>query len=652
MPRTRSKATRPPLHWLGVAVTAWCAAGVVACEADGVSSESLAAPVMPPAMQEAPATPLPPIFAEVRANGTGCPEGTTNTRISDDRLAFTTTFSKYAAEIDPSRTVSIKDCQLGISLRTPSNMSFSVQTFSYTGYANLDEGVTGRQTASYYFMGNPAAIAESNRTLLIGPYDDGYVFKDEVKAEDRVWSPCGITRDLQVRTRLQLLNSTPPRSGVMNVSTFEGAVKMVVLLEARRCPDSGPIIGSKPDAGMPPAPNPDGGTPATPDAGPTTTPSADAGSPGIDPGLAQSRPTEVRVSPARVAAGQTFSVRWRPAADADATTTYRVQLQDSEGPIWESPATRLLIATYPGEVLPLGRYQVVVIARTNNRLAISDPVPVEILPADGQVPPVIPITPPPITPPPITPNPTPVSPETLARQCDAGTLASCFELGLAYEAGERVTRDIPRAFSLFKRTCEGGLFDGCVKLGDYYYEGLGTPRNYAQAVATYTRACDAGNMEGCDRWGRLFSLGHGVAQNHSRAAALFKRACEGGSPSGCSNLGMAYAIGSGVAQDYARAAMAFATACNGNVFTACTQLGGYYEVGVGVAADPPRAVELFTRACNGGALLGCVRLASCYQRGVGVERDIAKALELLRGACTAGNSSACAEANRLQGLPG
>lgn len=175
-------------------------------------------------------------FAEVTANGTGCPAGTWETAISDDGKTFTTTFSAYEAILDPTKAVAIKDCQLGITLHSPQGLSFAVDSFYYQGYAYLDSsGMTARQTANYYFMGNPLNHAEL-RTDLRGVFDDDYLFQDDVGIADLVWSPCGLDRNLNVTTRLRIQNN-PRRTGTgyMNLTSVDGASRLVFRLAWRRC---------------------------------------------------------------------------------------------------------------------------------------------------------------------------------------------------------------------------------------------------------------------------------------------------------------------------------------------------------------------------------------------------------------------------------
>jgi hypothetical protein len=168
-------------------------------------------------------------FANVTANGTGCPAGTWDAGISDDGKAFTVTFSGYETTVTPGQAFAIKDCTLSIDLRTPEGFSFSVSSFHYQGYATLDQpGMSAKQTAKYYFQGNPVPAKEL-RSDMAGPYDDSYVFSDDVGVADLVWSPCGASRTLEAQTRLVLQNNTAKTgSGYLNTSSVDGEVKTVL----------------------------------------------------------------------------------------------------------------------------------------------------------------------------------------------------------------------------------------------------------------------------------------------------------------------------------------------------------------------------------------------------------------------------------------
>src|SRR5205085_3126258 len=101
-------------------------------------------------------------------------------------------------------------------------------SFYYQGYAILDQaGMTAKQTAKYYFMGNPVPAKES-RVDLNGPQDGSYTFSDVIGVADQVWSPCGAQRTLNAQTRLILQNNASRTgSGYLNTTSADGEVETV-----------------------------------------------------------------------------------------------------------------------------------------------------------------------------------------------------------------------------------------------------------------------------------------------------------------------------------------------------------------------------------------------------------------------------------------
>jgi Domain of unknown function (DUF4360) len=210
---------------LVAAVSVVVFAGVAGCAAPSSESEETTG-----GTAEALDVPDPSgvYVAALTANGTGCPAGTWDASISPDGTTFTVSFATYELMVNPGQAFVVKDCQIGIDLKTPSGFTFAVNSFYYQGYNLLDsDGMTAQQTAKYYFMGNPVpgVTFQSNMT---GPYDDSYLFANDVPVADLVWSPCGVTRRLNAQTRLILKNNAAKTgSGYLNMSTADGMVQNV-----------------------------------------------------------------------------------------------------------------------------------------------------------------------------------------------------------------------------------------------------------------------------------------------------------------------------------------------------------------------------------------------------------------------------------------
>jgi hypothetical protein len=177
-------------------------------------------------------------FAQVKANGSGCPAGTWDASIAPDGQTFTVTFSQYEVSVNPGQLLSMKDCALGIRLHSPQGYSYAVGDFYYSGYAYLDRaGMKGRQTTKYYFQGNPAPADSASKLVdIAGPYDSDFVFQEQVGITDQVWSACGTERDLNVQSRLRLLNDPRKKgTGIMNTLSVDGNVQLQFHLSWKKC---------------------------------------------------------------------------------------------------------------------------------------------------------------------------------------------------------------------------------------------------------------------------------------------------------------------------------------------------------------------------------------------------------------------------------
>ena len=178
-----------------------------------------------------------PYFAEVTANGTGCPAGTWNTAISGDGQTFTATFNSYAAFVSPETGFAVKDCLLAIKLKSPEQLTYSVQSFRFSGYAYLQEGVTASQTATFYVQGNPGNSIEARQDLN-GPFNSAYNLNAEAELGRKLWSPCSAERSLNVQTRLRLRNGAERGTGYINMAAATGQAKLVARISWRRCDDA------------------------------------------------------------------------------------------------------------------------------------------------------------------------------------------------------------------------------------------------------------------------------------------------------------------------------------------------------------------------------------------------------------------------------
>lgn len=88
--------------------------------------------------------------------GTGCPDHSVASMLSDDRTTLTLIYDNFVAEsgekVSPRERR--KNCQLNVKLHYPQGWQFSVFKADYRGYAYLPHGFSGTCSATYYFSGS------------------------------------------------------------------------------------------------------------------------------------------------------------------------------------------------------------------------------------------------------------------------------------------------------------------------------------------------------------------------------------------------------------------------------------------------------------------------------------------------------------------
>ena len=93
----------------------------------------------------------------VSSGGTGCPQDTVDATFSDDRTELTLNFDEFSATSgeDVPVTEHSKNCQISLNVRAPKGLSIPFGTFAYTGSIDLPGDVTGTQSSTYTFDGQP-----------------------------------------------------------------------------------------------------------------------------------------------------------------------------------------------------------------------------------------------------------------------------------------------------------------------------------------------------------------------------------------------------------------------------------------------------------------------------------------------------------------
>jgi hypothetical protein len=177
-----------------------------------------------------------PAIVSVRANGTGCPNGAAVASIGPDLRTLSVWFNAFEAAVNKHQSLAVKDCQLVIQMSPTENLSYAVSELFYQGYAFLEAGQNAQHLSMIYVQGTPIASEEAP-ALLVGPYDDIFQYQDAIETDDRVWTPCGAARDLNVRLTLRIQDSAK-NEGYLNLATdIDAAIELKLRLKiaVRRC---------------------------------------------------------------------------------------------------------------------------------------------------------------------------------------------------------------------------------------------------------------------------------------------------------------------------------------------------------------------------------------------------------------------------------
>ena len=194
------------------------------------------------AAQVAPADAEPPpgnITLDLKSvNGSGCPEGTAAVAVSDDKTAFTVTYSAYTAQVGPAAEPTDRrvNCQLAMVANIPQGYTYAIAAADYRGYAFLARGAWGLEKASYYFQGSPGTEYRSHR--IDGPQDDNFAFTDETAIAALVWARCGVKRNFNVNTELRVNAgwSNPNKNpSYLNMDSTDISVSTIFHLAWKHC---------------------------------------------------------------------------------------------------------------------------------------------------------------------------------------------------------------------------------------------------------------------------------------------------------------------------------------------------------------------------------------------------------------------------------
>ncbi len=166
--------------------------------------------------------------------GSGCPAGSVSESVAPDAKAFTLLFDSYVAEAGPGVLLKEgrKNCQIAVDLRFPQGWSYTIVDVDYRGYVQLDRGTTGLQKTNYYFQGQSSGPAL--QSTFSGPLEKDYHIRDSLALDAVVFSPCGLSRALNLNTQVRV-SASGGRRAMMTTDSIDGQLTHRYGIKWQRC---------------------------------------------------------------------------------------------------------------------------------------------------------------------------------------------------------------------------------------------------------------------------------------------------------------------------------------------------------------------------------------------------------------------------------
>ena len=139
--------------------------------------------------------------------------------------------------------------------------------------------------------------------------------------------------------------------------------------------------------------------------------------------------------------------------------------------------------------------------------------------------------------------------ELVRLAAEQGLRSAEFQLGMAYEEGVGVGRDLAEALAWFQRAADKGLPPAQWRVGISHVRGEVGPADPEKAVEWFSRAAASGHVDGLTSLAVMYATGSGVDKDTAKALSLYQQAVDAGGVHAHRNLAGMYLMGEGVEPD-------------------------------------------------------------------------------------------------------
>lgn len=229
----------------------------------------------------------------------------------------------------------------------------------------------------------------------------------------------------------------------------------------------------------------------------------------------------------------------------------------------------------------------------------------------------------------------------LEKAAAQGNVLANYLLGLYYQEGELVKKDVKKSIQYFTYAAKHGLVQAQHELADYYAHGkFGVDKDPSLAFKWTQQLAAQGDALGQANLGSFYFLGRGVEKNIPLAFYWYQKAAIQGIASAQASLGVFYEKGWNIPEDKGKAFYWYQQAAEQGNATGQLNLAFCYANGWGVKKDLTQAVELFEKSANQGNSEAQHRLAICYYMGLGKTKDLVQSERWYLAAAIQGHTKA------------
>jgi TPR repeat protein len=206
-----------------------------------------------------------------------------------------------------------------------------------------------------------------------------------------------------------------------------------------------------------------------------------------------------------------------------------------------------------------------------------------------------------------------------------------------FYTNEKARKNYDLCFFWAQKAADHGSFEALNLLGVLYENGFGVKKDVDKAESCYLKSAEYNYGDACFNLGLLYGLESNGKYDPKKSIMYYEKSAEGGNSTGAFFTGLAYAEGFGTEVNNEKAFLYVKKACDMGYEKAGVELAKYYLQGIGTAPDPKKAFLIYKEAADNGNVEAMLATADFYEYGRGIRQDWFYARKYYREAAEKGN---------------